>query len=256
MKHKEKVDLFTDTSRQRALVPIEPVCTALRGLHMKKLINRFTRLVAGLFLYALGIVLTMKANIGYAPWEVFHAGVGKTIGMTIGNVSIITGLLIVILAFVMEEKLGLGTLLNMVLIGVFMDILLGLGIIPTMTHWLSSFMVLVAGLFVISLASFFYIGSGFGAGPRDSLMVALTRKIGLPVGLCRGGIELAAVISGWILGGMVGVGTVISAFVIGFCVQVTFWMLRFHPTRVHHETLDQTLKSVAKAWSRTPHRNN
>ena len=218
---------------------------------MKKLIEQFFRLIAGLFLYAFGIVLTMKANIGYAPWEVFHAGVGKTIGMTIGNVSIITGLLIVLLTFMMGEKLGLGTLLNMVLIGVFMDILLGFGIIPTMTHWLSCFMVLVAGLFVISFASFFYIGSGFGAGPRDSMMVALTRKFGLPVGLCRGGIELAAVISGWILGGMVGVGTVFSAFFIGFCVQVTFWMLRFNPTNVHHETLDQTLKSMATAWNET-----
>ncbi len=79
---------------------------------MRELTGRFARLLAGLFLYALGIVLTMKANIGYAPWEVFHAGVGKAIGMTIGNVSIITGLLIVVLTFAMGEKLGLGTLLN------------------------------------------------------------------------------------------------------------------------------------------------
>lgn len=223
---------------------------SLAGSGTRKLIERFIRLLAGLFLYAMGIVLTMKANIGYAPWEVFHAGLGKTIGMTIGNVSIITGLLIVILTFVMGEKLGLGTLLNMVLIGVFMDFLLRLGIIPLMDHWQSGLMMLTAGLFVISLASFFYIGSGFGAGPRDSLMVALTRKIGLPVGLCRGGIELAAVISGWVLGGMVGVGTVISAFVIGLCVQVTFQILRFDPTQVHHETLDQTMRRIAATGKR------
>lgn len=216
---------------------------------MRRLLGRLVRLLAGLFLYALGIVLTMKANIGYAPWEVFHAGVGKTIGMTIGNVSIVTGLLIVLLTFAMGEKLGLGTLLNMVLIGIFMDLLLHIDIIPIMADWLSGFMVLVAGLFVISLASYFYIGSGFGAGPRDSLMVALTRKIGLPVGLCRGCIELAAVISGWILGGMVGAGTVISAFVIGFCVQITFWMLRFDPTLIRHETLDQTIQRIVEARS-------
>ena len=217
---------------------------------MRELTGRFVRLLAGLFLYALGIVLTMKANIGYAPWEVFHAGVGKTIGMTIGNVSIITGLLIVLLTFAMGEKLGLGTLLNMVLIGIFMDFLLRLDIIPIMPHWLSGCMVLLVGLFVISLASYFYIGSGFGAGPRDSLMVALTRKIGQPVGLCRGGLELAAVISGWILGGMVGAGTVISAFVIGFCIQITFWMLRFDPTLIHHETLNETLLSIAEVVHR------
>ncbi len=216
---------------------------------MLNLLERLARLLVGLFLYSLGIVLTMKANIGFAPWEVFHAGVGKTIGMTIGNVSILTGFLIVILAFVLGEKLGLGTLLNMCLIGIFMDILLRIEIIPTMTGWQSGVSVMVSGLFVISLASYFYIGSGFGAGPRDSLMVTLTRKSGLPVGFCRGSIELAAVISGWILGGMVGAGTVFYVLIIGFCVQFTFRMLRFDPTAVRHETLDQTFNHIVKARS-------
>ena len=211
---------------------------------MGKLTERLLRLLLGLFLYALGIVLTMKANIGYGPWEVFHAGLGKTIGMSIGNVSIITGLVIVLLVYFMGEKLGLGTLLNMILIGVFMDAMLGLGFIPAMKHWLPAFLLLLAGLFVIALASYFYIGSGFGAGPRDSLMVALTRKTGLAVGICRGSIEVAAVITGWFLGGMVGAGTVISAFAIGFCVQITFRLLRFDATQIHHETLEQTLKQL------------
>lgn len=218
---------------------------------MTGLLARFLRLVLGLFLYALGIVVTMKANIGYSPWEVFHAGLGKSIGMTIGNVSILTGLLIVLIAHLMGEKLGLGTLLNMVLIGVFMDQLLSLGLIPVVTHWFPGFLVMLSGLLVISLASYFYIGSGFGAGPRDSLMVALTRKTGLAVGLCRGGIELAAVIVGWFLGGLVGIGTVVSAFAIGLCVQSTFRALRFDPADVRHETLDQTLK-VLMAKKQTP----
>jgi uncharacterized protein len=211
---------------------------------MGKQINRLLRLLLGLFLYALGIVLTMKANLGFAPWEVFHAGLGKAVGMTIGNISILTGLLIVLAVFSLGEKLGLGTLLNMVLIGVFMDLLLRLGLVASMTHWLTGLLLLLAGLFVIALASYFYIGSGFGAGPRDSLMVALTRKTGLAVGICRGSIELAAVLTGWWLGGMVGVGTVISAFAIGPIVQVTFRLLRFDVTKVQHETLDQTLKCL------------
>jgi uncharacterized membrane protein YczE len=214
---------------------------------MKILLGRLAKLVFGLFLYALGIVLTMKASIGYAPWEVFHAGLGKSTGITIGNVSIITGLIIVFAVFLLGEKLGLGTLLNMILIGVFMDTLLRLGLIPAMAHWLPGFALLIAGLFVIALASYFYIGSGFGAGPRDSLMVALNRKTGLAIGICRGAIELGAVIIGWFLGGMVGVGTVVSAFAIGFCVQLTFRLLRFDAAKVPHETLDQT-------WKRLPWR--
>ncbi len=207
---------------------------------MRALAVRLARLLLGLFLYALGIAATMKANIGYAPWEVFHAGVGKAIGMSIGNVSILTGLAIVLVAFLLGEKLGLGTVLNMLLIGVFLDAILSLGLIPRMETWIPGLAMLAAGLFTISLASFFYIGSGFGAGPRDSLMVALRRKTGLPIGLCRGGIELAAVVVGWLLGGMLGVGTVISAFAIGLCVQLTFRVLRFDPTKVRHETLGAT----------------
>ena len=102
--------------------------------------------------------------------------------------------------------------------------------------------ILIAGLFIIAVASYFYIGSGFGAGPRDSLMVGLTRKTGLPVGICRGTIEVFAVLLGWKLGGMVGIGTILSALAIGFCVQTTFKLLQFDATEIKHETLDLTYK--------------
>ncbi len=209
---------------------------------MKQWIDRLARLLLGLFLYAVGIVLTMQANLGYGPWEVFHAGLGRSVGMSIGNVSIVTGLLIGVAVVALGEQLGLGTLLNMVLIGVFMDLLLRLGLVPPMGHWLTGFLLLALGLAVIALASYFYIGSGFGAGPRDSLMVALNRRTGLAIGVCRGSIELSAVLIGWLLGGMVGIGTVLAAFGIGLFVEATFRLLRFDPARVRHETLGQTLR--------------
>jgi len=96
----------------------------------------------------------------------------------------------------------------------------------------------IIGLFIIALASYFYIEPGFGAGPRDSLMVILTRKTNLPIGICRGTIEFSTAIIGWKLGGMLGIGTIISAFIIGFCVQITFKLLKLDPTKVNHETLD------------------
>lgn len=101
-----------------------------------------------------------------------------------------------------------------------------------------------AGLFIISLASYFYMGSGFGAGPRDSLMVALERKTGLAVGLCRGIVEGSAVLLGWLLGGPVGLGTVLSAFGIGFCIQVVFRSLGFDARTVQHETLEVTFRKL------------
>lgn len=207
---------------------------------MKYFLTRFLRLIFGLFLYSLGIVITMNANIGYAPWDVLHVGLAKTIGMSIGTVSIIAGVVIGVITILLGEKLGIGTILNMVLIGLFLDMLISFEIIPVTSHYVFGILMVLVGLYIIALASYFYIGSGFGAGPRDSLMVALTRKTGLPVGVCRGTIELLAVIIGWKLGGMVGFGTIISAFMIGFCVQTTFKLLKFDPTKVEHETIDQT----------------
>ena len=211
---------------------------------MKRFYIRLLRLLGGLFLYALGIVVTMNAHIGYAPWDVFHVGVAKTVGISIGNASIIIGLIVVIIAVIFGEKIGIGTIFNMLLIGVFLDILLKLHIIPIANNFFFGIIMMVVGLFIISLASYFYIGSAFGAGPRDSLMVAITRKTGFPVGVCRGTIELLAALVGWKMGGMIGMGTIISAFVIGFCVQVTFKLLKFDATKVKHETLDVTFRTL------------
>lgn len=214
---------------------------------MKIFYLRLLKLLFGLFLYALGIVITLKASIGYAPWEVFHVGLAKTTGISIGNASIAAGLVIGIAAVLLGEKLGLGTILNMILIGIFLDIILEFNFIPSAAGLLQGLPMLIAGLFMISLASYFYISSGFGAGPRDSLMVALTRKTKLPVGLCRGTIEILAVLVGWRLGGLVGIGTLISAFAIGFCIQTTFRLLKFDATRVRHETLDATFKTICRS---------
>jgi uncharacterized membrane protein YczE len=214
---------------------------------VKLYFTRLLRLIWGLFLYALGIVITMNAQIGYAPWDAFHVGFAKIVGMSIGTASITVGIVIGIITVLLGEKLGLGTILNMVLIGVFLDLLINLHIIPVSSNIIYGIIMVIIGLFVIAFASFFYIGSAFGAGPRDSLMVALTRKTGLPVGVCRGTIELLAVFIGWRLGGMIGIGTIISAFVIGFCVQIVFKLVQFDATKVKHETLDQTYKILFRS---------
>ena len=206
-------------------------------------------MLAGLFLYALGVVLTLQANIGYAPWDVFHNGISKTTGISIGMASILVGLVLIVIVTLLRERLGLGTILNMLLIGIFIDIILSLPIIPLMEGFVTGIIMLVIGLFVIASASYFYIGSGFGAGPRDSLMVALMRKTKQPVGICRAAVEFASVIIGWSLGGMLGAGTIIFAFGIGFCVQVTFRLLKFDATSVEHETLAQTYRLHKRSLS-------
>ncbi len=217
---------------------------------MQKLTTRLGKLVLGLFLYAVGIVLTIRADIGYGPWEAFHAGLSAVSGISIGNASILVGLAIIALTLVMGEKIGLGTVLNMVLIGLFIDLLLVDGLIPKAGNMFLGIPLLLLGLYIIAVGSYFYIGSGFGAGPRDGLMVVLTRRLKLPIGLIRSAIELTATILGWILGGKVGIGTLIAGFAIGFCVQSTFRVLKFDPTRVSHSTLRESFREISAARAR------
>ena len=209
---------------------------------MKRFCVRFSQMLLGLVLYALGIIVTMKANIGYAPWEVFHAGLAKVTGLSIGVASIAAGVVIVILVTALGEKLGLGTLGSMVLTGVFMDIILWSGVIPTANSMAVGIPMLIAGLFIISIGSYFYMKSAFGVGPRDNLMVVWARKTKLPVGVCRGAVELLVTLAGWLMGGRVGVGTVVSVIAVGFCIQITFQVLRFDVKAIRHETLKETIK--------------
>ena len=205
---------------------------------------RIPMLIWGLFLYSLGAVVIINAQIGYAPWDVFHAGFSKVTGASIGTVSIVTGITVGVLVFLLGEKLGLGTIANMVLIGSFLDMIIALRIVPITVSLLMSIIMLTIGLIIMALATYFYINAGFGAGPRDSLMVALTRMTHLPIGVCRGGIEVLVVFIGWRLGGMVGIGTLISAMTIGLWIQTVFRLFRFDATKIKHETLNDTYRNI------------
>lgn len=211
---------------------------------MGAMTKRLARLILGLFLYAIGIVITLKAHIGFSPWDVFHVGLSELSGMSIGLASILTGLAIVLSAALLGERVGLGTILNMVLIGIFLDLLLALDVIPLASSSLTGLGMMLVGLFVISIATFFYISSGFGAGPRDSLMVAIARRTRVPIGFARAGIELFAVIVGWRMGGLVGFGTLFFALSIGLSIQLTFRFLKFDPAIIEHESLAATWNKV------------
>lgn len=209
---------------------------------MKQFFFRLTKLFTGLFFCALGIAFTINARIGFSPWDVFHAGLAKTLGISIGTASIVTGILILILVILLGEKVGLGTVLNMILIGAFLDLILNLNLIPTARNYIFGVAMLMAGMIIFSFATYLYIQSAFGAGPRDSLMVALSRKTGYPIGFCRGFIELIVALTGWKLGGMIGIGTVLFAFLIGLFIQITFKIFKFDATKVKHETFENTIK--------------
>lgn len=211
---------------------------------MKIIWLRILKLFGGLFLYAVGIVFTVNANIGLAPWEAFHQGISKTIGITMGQASIAMGLIVVIANSIMKERLGLGTLANMLFIGLFMDLLMLNHLIPIYENIVARVVMMVLGMFAIGVATYLYIGAGWGAGPRDGLMVALTKKTGKSVRLIRGAIETCVVILGYLMGGSIGAGTLIMALFIGFFVQLAFQLFKFDVTKVKHRFIDEDLKAM------------
>ena len=150
-----------------------------------KLTLRYVRLLAGLVICSIGIVLTINANIGLSPWDVFHQGLGKLMGMTIGQSGILVGLVIVVLDWILGEHFGMGTVLNVILIGLLMDYIMAQGFIPLAHTMVWSVIYVFVGMFIAGCGSVLYLGAGLGSGPRDGLMVALVKKSGKSVRLIR-----------------------------------------------------------------------
>lgn len=218
---------------------------------MKGYSVRLVRLIFGLFLFALGSFLTIQANIGLASWEAFSMGIANLTGQTYGNILIISGVVILGVDVLLKEKVGFGTILNTILIGVFVDMIQAFEIIPQMHGFLSGVVMLLLGQVSICIGSFFYIGASMGCGPRDALMVALGKRLpNVPIGIVRGCIEGAVLLIGWLLGAKVGIGTVISVFGISFILETTFKILHFNVTNVEHESVVETVKAIKTEYVR------
>lgn len=211
---------------------------------MKSLMMRIVRLFFGLFLYAMGIVLTINANIGLSPWDVFHEGFSNSVGITMGQASMLAGFTIVVLNAVFGERVGWGTIANMVFIGIFMDILMLNHMIPIFENIILKIIMMVLGLLVIGAASYFYISAGLGAGPRDGLMIALTKKTNKSVRFIRSCIEITVVVVGYILGGTLGIGTLIMAFMMGPSVQFMFKVFNFNVGIIKHRYIDEDFRYI------------
>lgn len=207
--------------------------------------KRLLKLIGGLILFGVGTVFTISTNLGFSPWQVFHKGLSNVTGLTLGQASISVGFIIIIINAIFKENMGLGTVLDMLMVGLVVDFVTTLGIIPIIDG-LWGIVMIVIGLFIIAVGSYLYMSSRFGAGPRDGLMVTLTRLTKLPVGIIRGGIELAAVFFGWLMGGPVGIGTIISVLAIGSCIQLVFSIMKFDVTTLNQEFLGDTFKLLKK----------
>jgi uncharacterized membrane protein YczE len=178
---------------------------------------RLPRLILGLILCGVGIALMVAADLGLAPWSVLDQGLSEHTGIPIGTMSILVGAVVLTAWIPLKERPGIGTVLNILLIGITIDIVLLF--VDTPGSLAARLAYMAVGVFLFGPGSGFYIGAGLGPGPRDGLMTGLAGRGVGSIRAVRTGLEISVLIAGWLLGGSVGLGTLAFAFTIGPNVQ-------------------------------------
>ncbi|MBF6063598.1 hypothetical protein IU500_35865 [Nocardia terpenica] len=197
------------------------------------LLRRLFALYLGLWLYGTSMAVMIRAGLGLDPWDAFHQGVARHVPVSFGTVTAATGIAVLLAWIPLRQRPGLGTVSNVVVIALAVDA--GLWLLPQAHPLPVRIGAMVAAVVLNAVATVLYIGAGMGPGPRDGLMTGLVRRTGRPVWLVRTGIEATVLVTGWLLGGSVGIGTLVYAFGIGPLIHalipfVDRWLPGFHTT--------------------------
>jgi uncharacterized membrane protein YczE len=191
--------------------------------------RRLVQLFTGLALYGVSLALLLRAGLGLAPWDVLHQGLAELVGATVGQMVIAVSFVVLLLWIPLRERPGFGTIANALLVGVFVD--LTLLVLDDAGPWPARVGLLLAGILLNSLATALYIGASLGSGPRDGLMTGLVRRTGRSVRVVRTSLELTVLVVGWLLGGTVGIGTLLYAVAIGPIAHALLPLLTVASTR-------------------------
>ncbi|WP_053362777.1 hypothetical protein [Bacillus sp. FJAT-27251] len=207
----------------------------------KEWILRWSFFVFGLMVLALGVALTVQGKLlGIGPWDVFHYGLSMKIGLTIGSWSILTGFLLLAASALAAKKIPkIGAFLNMLLLGIFIDLFIWL--LPSVDSVIGAVISFILGIVLIGYGIGLYVSADLGSGPRDSIMIMIAAKTGWSIQWVRNGMELLVLILGWLLGGPIGIGTVIIAFflgpIVGFSLPQCKTLLEYFLGKEEHKKL-------------------
>jgi uncharacterized membrane protein YczE len=197
-------------------------------VHRKSFWRDFAVIQVGFAMFGGAIAIMIRSNLGTSAWSVFEVALAQLTHLSPGTLSVLVGFAVLLVAMALREKIGWGTITNIIFIGPWEDFFLWL--IPSVKEkFLIQLGMVLLSILIMGIASAIYIGVDAGAGPRDSLMLAIKRKTGASIRLARAGIELSIVLVGWLLGGPLGIGTVIIAILIGPAVQWGFKLFHVQP---------------------------
>ena len=227
----------------------------MRDVSLKGYSKRVFVVVFGLVFAAYGVGLTVTAGLGVSPWDVFGQGVALKmsdllgIEVMMGTITQITAALVIIADLALKEKIGVATIIDTLIFGGALNFFLKHSLLPTTETFAVKFVFMVLGYFVWSLGIAIYMQPALGAGPKDSLFVAFAKRK-IPVAIAKNSIEAVVCVIGWILGGTVGIGTLVCVFAMGYMIEFWFKLFKFDVTKVENESLIDTAKNFGKIFSK------
>ena len=206
-----------------------------------QMIKEILKSALGLFIFSIGVYLTIQADIGLAPWDCLSMGVSGKVGHSYGIVHTVISIVILIIDILLKEKIGYGTILDALLVGNYVDLIDHIITLPQFHSIPISCIMVIIGLFIMGYGQYFYMDAAQGCGPRDSLLIALGKRFPkTPIGVVQTVLVGIALLIGWLLGGPVGIGTVISVFGMGTALQIVCKILHFEPRDVVHKNIFET----------------
>ncbi len=196
-----------------------------------------------LFVNGFGVYLTIQANIGAGPWDVLNIGLSKSLGILYGTASIVVSYSILGIDILLKEPIGIAMFIDAFVVGKSVDFFNRINVVPKCDSLTKGIFVMIIGLIIMAYTQFTYMSASLGCGPRDTLLVALAKRAKkVPIGIVSIALLSLATFVGWLLGGPVGIGTLICAFCAGPIMQMAFTTVKFDATHVHHQQLTDSIK--------------
>ena len=213
----------------------------------RTVIFQWIRITAGLLVFSLGVHLTIYANIGLAPWDCLGMGVALHTPLNYGAAMTIMAVVILVIDLLLGERIGYGTVIDALLTGNFVQLFNDLNLFPENDSLWLGIAIMLIGFVFMALGMWVYMKAAQGCGPRDSLLVGLGKRLSrLPIGMVEILLWSVVLLSGWLLGGPVGIGTLISTFGAGAVMQAVYTVLHFDPRSIHHRDLGDITRILLK----------
>jgi uncharacterized membrane protein YczE len=216
-----------------------------------KTVSKLVLLMMGLFSCSAGLLLAIHSQLGSSPWDTFQIGLAMRTGLTLGRVSQIVGAVIILIDIAIGQAPGKGTMLNMYFVGFFIDLIENHSLIPDGQSLFGKIIMLLLGILAVSWGTFFYVNAGWGAGPRDGLMLGLSKLFSTEVWKARTAIEVCVAAAGLALGARLGVGTVILAVLVGPAVQIAYRIGGVDPKAITHKSLLDDYRAIVALGKRS-----